>query len=310
MYSVKIYNDGEVRLSKYREIKPRYKQVDKEHKVDVYSGEVLRYSYCDARKASRQFENALTRSKRVINELSAKNAFDYLVTFTFNKNYVNRQNAKEVHATFKNIIKRLKYTYGAVSYLAVPEFHADQVSIHYHALVTFERKPKLHYKGRTKKGNRLYTFADDFKREDCFLTVEKLTNRQPIGYLTKYLTKTHDYPLYRRFMASRGLNRHRAIESCGGFNSAYGDGVMIKAVNARAMSCIWSKGKLATFSTRKRDSAAANAAAVDSSTYCIKDEKMIEAYRLYYDLVAILAEADIKCKREAAERRQNATECA
>ena len=139
-----------------------------------------------------------------------------------------------------------------MSYLAVPEFHADQVSIHYHALVTFERKPKLHYKGRTKKGNRLYTFADDFKREDCFLAVEKLTNRQPIGYLTKYLTKTHDYPLYRRFMASRGLKRHRIIESCGGFNSAYGDVVMIKAVSARAMSCIWSKGKLATFSTRTR----------------------------------------------------------
>ena len=139
--------------------------------------------------------------------------------------------------------------------------------------MTFERKPKLHYKGRTKKGNRLYTFADDFKREDCFLTVEKLTNRKPIGYLTKYLTKTHDYPLYRRFMASRGLKRHRTIESCGGFNSAYGDGVMIKAVSARAMSCIWSKGKLATFSTRKRDTAAAFAAAVDSSTYCIKDEK-------------------------------------
>ena len=181
------------------------------------------------------------------------------------------------------------------------------MSIHYHALVTFERKPKLHYKGRTKKGNRLYTFADDFKREDCFLTVEKLTNRQPIGYLTKYLTKTHDYPLYRRFMASRGLKRHRTIESCGGFNSAYGDGVMIKAVSARAMSCIWSKGKLATFSTRKRDTAAANAAAVDSSMYCIKDEKMIEAYRLYYDLVAILAEVDVKSKREAAERRRNAT---
>lgn len=82
---------------------------------------------------------------------------------------------------------------------------------------------------------------------------------------------------------------------------------MIKAVSARAMSCIWSKGKLATFSTRKRDTAAANAAAVDSSTYCIKDEKMIEAYRLYYDLVAILAEADVKSKREAAERRRNAT---
>ncbi len=303
MYSVKIYNDGEVRLSKYREIKPRYKQVDKERKVDIYSGEVSRYSYCDAYKASKQFENALTRSKRIINELSAKNAFDYLVTFTFNKEYVNRQNAKEVHAVFKNIIKRLKYTYGAISYLAVPEFHADQVSIHYHALVTFERKPKLHYKGRTKKGNRLYTFADDFKREDCFLTVEKLTNRQPIGYLTKYLTKNHDYPLHRRFMASRGLKRHRAIETCGGFKLA-SDGVVMRTVCDLAMACVWSRNKYATFSTvtGNRDSAAANAAAVDSSTYCIKDEKMIKAYRLYYDLVALLAEASGKGKAEAAKK--------
>lgn len=302
MFSVKIYNDGEVRLSKYREIKPRFKQVDKEHKVDVYSGEVSRYSYNDAKKASKQFENALTRSKRVINELSAKNAFDYLVTFTFNKEYVNRQNAKEVHAAFKNIIKRLKYTYGAVSYLAVPEFHADNVSIHYHALVTFERKPKLHYKGRTKKGNRLYTFADDFKREDCFLTVEKLTNRQPIGYLTKYLTKNHDYPLYRRFMASRGLKRHRAIETFGGFELCSGDADVLVTAYSRGLTCAWSKGKLATFSTRKRDSAAANAAAVDSSTYCIKDEKLIKAYRLYYDLVALLAEASGKGKAEAAKK--------
>ena len=65
MYSVKIYNDGEVRLSKYREIKPHYKQVDKERKVDVYSGEVSRYSYCDAYKASKQFETRLPEASEL-----------------------------------------------------------------------------------------------------------------------------------------------------------------------------------------------------------------------------------------------------
>lgn len=104
-------------------------------------------------------------------------------------------------------------------------------------------------------------------------------------------------------MASRGLNRHRAIETCGGFKLA-SDGIVMRTVCDLAMACVWSRNKYATFSTvtGNRDSAAANAAAVDSSTYCIKDEKMIKAYRLYYDLVALLAEASGKGKAEAAKK--------
>lgn len=63
----------------------------------------------------------------------------------------------------------------------------------------------LHYQGMTKKLHPYYTISesDRFKIEECFITLEKITEEQPIHYLLKYMTKHHAKPLHRRCRTTR-----------------------------------------------------------------------------------------------------------
>lgn len=209
---LKLYND-KITFGVYHSIgKPRYKWVHPRYKVDLQTGALVRHTEADAYRVAKNFKSSLSRSLRKIWEIDEKNTFGYFLTFTFNQAYVNRKSAEECYRTYRNIIKRLKYTYGEMEYLTVGEFHWDE-SIHFHLMCNFlERKPKLKYKGRTKKGNPFYTIQDDFKKEDCFLTVEKLTTNNT-EYLVKYFTKSADSPLARRFSCSHNLKRSRAVTS-------------------------------------------------------------------------------------------------
>lgn len=215
LLSVNIQSDNSITLSKYRPIEKKYLYFNSDYKYNVKDKIFEPWTSDDIKRVCRSFDSSLARSRKALKELSALNKFDYFVTITFNKKYVNRKSALEVYHLYKLVIKRLRYNFNGLKYLAVSEFHEDAESIHFHCFMSFGRRPKLYYQGMTKKLHPYYILAKSerkMKIEDCFLTFEKITEEQPIHYLLKYMTKNYAKPLHRRYMSSRGLNKvHRIV---------------------------------------------------------------------------------------------------
>lgn len=189
--------------------KVRFKRFNEDYKVNVETGELVAYDFADCKRQVRNLETSVSRAKRAIEDICSKNAFDFFVTVTFNRKYVDRYSAEAVRRLFSCVMKRLRRKYGKVSFVAVAEYHADK-AIHYHCFMKFERQPKLLYSQKIKA----YFFTDEFKKDDCFLVAEKIKdNGCPTGYLKKYINKNMERPLYRRFSCSRDLKRSKVLES-------------------------------------------------------------------------------------------------
>lgn len=83
-------------------------------------------------------------------------------------------------------------------------------------MTNFSRKQKLKFKEFPRKGQAVYTINEDFFRKDCFITLEKVRNATAAcEYIVKYLTKNNNFPLARRFSATRGLRRSTRVVSSG-----------------------------------------------------------------------------------------------
>lgn len=212
-FAIKIYND-KITFTEYDKRVRRYKYFNEWFKVDLETGELINWTYADFERRDNAFVSSISRTNRTIEEIAEKNIFTHFITITFNRFYVDRYSALEVHKLFKNIVKRFKYVCGSLSYIAVPEYHFDG-AIHYHCLFTFyERRPRLTFYGWTKKRHKLFTVTADFKRYDCDIKAELLDGTDNnIEYLTKYITKGMETPLARRFSCSRNLNRSRLVRS-------------------------------------------------------------------------------------------------
>lgn len=217
LLSFNLLSDNSIQISPYSEIEKRYLYVNKAYKYDRFDNEFKHWDIDDISRIQRNYNASLRRAIKNIKALSNLNKFDYFVTITFNQVYVNRKSACDVHNLFKLVIKRLGYHFDSVEYLAVPEFHQDE-AIHYHLFMNFGRRPKLFYKGKTRKGQPYYILAkserESIKLDDCFLTFEKIDGEQPVHYLIKYMTKSLGKPLQRRFMCSRGLKRVHRVSTC------------------------------------------------------------------------------------------------
>ncbi len=209
---LKVFND-KITLTEYIKRRVRFRYFNVYYKTDTETGELLPWNYLDSLRRNKSFVCSLSRTLRLIKEISDKNVFTHFITVTFNEDYLNRCSAEEVHATFKKVIKRFKYNYGDFAYLAVPECHEDG-AIHYHCLFKFfSRRPRLFFKHYTEKGQKLFYITDKFFKEDIFVTAELLNGDNNIQYLTKYMTKDNAKPCRRRFSCSRNLNRSRLIHS-------------------------------------------------------------------------------------------------
>lgn len=209
--SLSINKYGIINLSEtiLPSVRPKEIQLN-DREYELHTGKLIihkTYDYEYALKKTKNQIRSINRTRKTIVDLCDLNPFKYFLTVTFNKDYVDRENSKEVHQKFKNIIKRFKYQFNGCEYLQVAEYHKDEKSIHYHMFANFGIDLKLKYKGKTKKGVNYYTIQEDFKKEDCFITVEKIEGKAPSDYLIKYLTKSGYYPLTRKYGCSRSLKR-------------------------------------------------------------------------------------------------------
>ena len=284
MISLSLSNDNTIKLTRYEVPAKRYVYVGTSHVYDKKEVELRRLNVSDYMRHYKNFEKSLRRTRKTIDNLIAWNKFDYFVTITFNRSYVDASDAQEVHKTFKNILKRLKYHFNGVRYIQVAEFLKDGENIHYHLLASFGLPLKLKYKGRTKRGNPLYTITTDFYKEDCFITVSKLngSNIHAKGYIQKYLTKNNDYPLGRRYGASVGLLRVRCVSSQS-FNCE--DSVFDELVAGLSLSDLSSGAWYDTVKISACDSARSALGLPQSH---IKDE----IQRVYNELLGLLQKYD------------------
>lgn len=284
-FCLKLYND-KITLTEYVKRRIRYRYFNEYYKMDTDTGELIPWGYLDSLRLNKSYICSLSRSLRLIKEISDKNVFTHFITITFNDDYLDRHSPEEVHVVFKKVIKRFKYKYGELMYLAVPEFH-DDGAIHYHCLFKFfNRRPRLFFKRYTLKGEKLFYITDKFFKEDIFVTVELLSGDNNIEYLTKYMTKGNEKPLPRRFSCSRNVNRSRLIKSVSlpssvsykYFRLAKNRGFEVQTNTKNITSIkydLW---------TRNMSGGVGGAAAdprSDSFNVDIKDEKSLTTQRLY-----------------------------
>ena len=146
--------------------------------------------------------------------IARSNVWDYFVTFTFNKDRVNRQSYEDCYNAVSRYVKWLKKKYCPnLKYLLVPELHSDGVSFHFHGLfancldiplvvATKDGKELLDEKGRYiyNAPDYIYGFSTFTRIDDNFAV---------ISYMTKYITKdlVDNTIGYNRYICSKDIAR-------------------------------------------------------------------------------------------------------
>ncbi len=139
------------------------------------------------------------------------NQFELFATFTFE---ANRQDVAKCFAKITSWFKNEQWRKGKIEYLIVPEYHKDEQSLHFHALMknyAGEVRPAISPKtGRqVRHKRRLVYFFPSYT--SGYSNVKKIKDTPEdhaiIGnYVSKYLTKAIAmFPGKQRYRVSKGL---------------------------------------------------------------------------------------------------------
>lgn len=126
---------------------------------------------------------SLRRTKTTISDYTKCNEFDLFVTFTFKK---KRQDQQACRRRMKKWLKNQRDLHGQFQYLIVPEFHKDNISLHFHALIK-NYKGKLTDSGKKINKRKVYNIKSyrlGFSTAVYIDNTEKVSN-----YIKKYITK-------------------------------------------------------------------------------------------------------------------------
>ena len=157
-------------------------------------------------------KDAKFRAKRKVIEYALNNDFNWFVTITFDKNKIDRYNAKLLEKKVLQWLDNTRINYDSkAKYILVPEYHKDK-AIHYHALIKMQNnKLKYLYNHRHWK-KRVYKDTLLFKKFGRNEWVNIDSYSEPIGmYLAKYITKLPDKMNNRYYFASKALNQSKKI---------------------------------------------------------------------------------------------------
>ena len=183
------------------------------------SKSLIRTKNVSKQNSEEDFERSLRRTKKTIRDYVLCNQFGLLATFTFKH---DRQNTPKSKIKMSNWIKNQQKRKGKFEYLIIPEFHHDQQSLHFHALIknyTGKLKPAINPKTKDhlkQKGRQIYTlpsyrlgFTNVIKIDDSPESHAKVAS-----YVGKYITK--DMPRIfgkNRYWASGGLRLPRTQDN-------------------------------------------------------------------------------------------------
>jgi hypothetical protein len=158
-------------------------------------------------------KDAKFRAKRKVVEYALNNDFNWFVTITFDKNKIDRYDAKLLEKKVLQWLDNTRLNYKSkAKYILVPEYHKDK-AIHYHALIKMENnKLKYLYNHRHWK-KAVYKDTLLFKKFGRNEWVNIDSYSEPIGlYLAKYITKLPDKMNNRYYFASKGLKQSEKIK--------------------------------------------------------------------------------------------------
>lgn len=154
--------------------------------------------------------NNFKRAKNKIYDYARSNQWEYFLTFTFNKDKVDRSNYDECKKKLTKWLNNISIRFcgGNLKYLVVPELHADLINWHFHGLlancdgIIFEPSGHIDNQGRTIYNLPQYKLG--------FTTATKVTSSEKAsGYICKYVTKQQDLKLKgkRRYLISNNLDK-------------------------------------------------------------------------------------------------------
>ena len=220
-YNTKLitYMNGEQQLVLYGQvIKRGYKVGEKKKKRDLKklareelkrNDELSMFKIADLK---REYDNNIkqsgNRAKNKIYQLSRANNWEYFITLTFDKRFVDRYNYDECVKKLKVWIMNIKRLYAKdLKYIVVPELHKDG-AFHFHGLLADIGDMELKDSGkRLKSGGVIYNIVG-YKLG--FTTATKVINSGASArYLSKYITKDLSMHIKnkKKYWASRNLNK-------------------------------------------------------------------------------------------------------
>lgn len=210
---VKFTKDGMCRVTAFT--RPIYKSAgyevsDSWKRAEILQGADSLSPIAIIGGAERKRVDALKRAKDKIFEICACNDWNFMVTFTLDKEKVDRYDAKEIIKPFGKWLDNMVQRRGLKA-LIIPEYHKDG-AIHFHGLINNSLKMAhsgtFKIKGNKKpvKGSTLRKMGkkptDDDVQDVYNVTDYKLGHSTAVGldgnvtavafYMTKYATKELD----------------------------------------------------------------------------------------------------------------------
>lgn len=181
-------------LKYIRDKLPKENEIWCETSIDPWDPE----TYLPQKRKS--FQSSQNRTKNKIYEIARSNTWEYMITFTFNKKYVDRYDYDDISKKIGKWIDLIKHTVCKdLKYLIVPELHKDG-AYHFHGLLgntdglTFVNSGKIQRNGLGKpvlddEGNPIIIYnLIDYKLG--FSTASRIRNNaRATAYITKYITK-------------------------------------------------------------------------------------------------------------------------
>lgn len=100
-------------------------------KLDLDTGETRYYTKAEFNDVQKR---AIERSKVILYDLCAENDFEWFLTFTFDREKVDRYNDDDIYNCYIRFVKNLVKVYPKMKYITVPERHKSG-ALHFHMLV-------------------------------------------------------------------------------------------------------------------------------------------------------------------------------
>lgn len=158
------------------------------------------------KRDERNRRRSLRRTKEKIKGLALSNKWDWFVTFTLDKENVDRTDYDACRKKVRNQLRKMRRHYPELKYLANPEKHKKK-GFHWHALVSGIPDSALTDSGVVKGGRKVYNIDKYTMGFTTATRIEEGDTGRASNYITKYITKELMQVTKgrHRYMRSEGL---------------------------------------------------------------------------------------------------------
>ncbi len=130
-------------------------------------------------------DDNLKRAREKVFDIAFCNSFDYFITWTLNKEKIDRYDPVEVSKKLQTYLRNKAYRNG-LKYLVIPEHHKDG-AIHMHGLISGNIR-LVDSGNKTERGATIYNMPEWTYGYSTAIETDHDTGRIA-GYIVKYVTK-------------------------------------------------------------------------------------------------------------------------